>query len=142
MKNEEEIKRQLEEVYEHRLRLRVDRKTKRMCRNCKLGICKEFDLGDFGTMTKWECKDGRNCGEYCGFDCRNTVKEIEDEMFSDISDPAICGAKEPKIAMLLWVLHGKKDASEGEQPKKNERLDEPSSQSRVSFWDRIMKIFE
>jgi len=142
MKKEEEIKRQLEEVYEHRLRLRVDRKTKRMCRNCKLGICKEFDLGDFGTMTKWECKDGKNCGEYCGFDCRNTVKEIEDEMFSDISDPAICGAKEPKIAMLLWVLHGKKDAPEGEQPKKNERLDEPSSQSRVSFWDRIMKIFE
>jgi hypothetical protein len=139
MKNEEEIKRQLEEVYEHRLRLRVDRKTKRMCRNCKYGICKEFDLGDFGTMTKWECKDGKNCGEYCGFECRSTVKEIEDEMFSDIADPAVCGAKEPKIAMLLWVLHGKKDSSE--EPPKQQPVEESSS-SKISFWDRIKSIFD
>ena len=132
MKTEEEIKRQLEEVYEHRLKLRIDRKTKRMCRNCKSGICKEFDLGDFGTMTKWECKDGRNCGEYCGFECNMTNQEIEDEMFSDISDPAVCGAKEPKIAMLLWVLHGKKDGSQTKG--------EPSHGE--SFWDRVKKIFE
>ena len=24
---------------------------------------------------------------------------------NDLKDPAICGAKEPKIASLLWVLH-------------------------------------
>ena len=78
MKDENEIKRQLEELYNHRLQSRIE----------------------------WECKDGRGCGAGGGFECRNTVQEIEDEMFADISDPAICGAKEPKIAMLLWVLHG------------------------------------
>jgi hypothetical protein len=26
-------------------------------------------------------------------------------MINDISNPATCGAKEPKIAMLMWVLH-------------------------------------
>lgn len=26
-------------------------------------------------------------------------------MLDDIRDPAVCGAKEPKIAALLWVLH-------------------------------------
>ena len=138
MKTEEEIKKQLEEVYEHRLRLRIDRRMKRLCRNCKCGISKEFDLGDFGTMTKWECKDGKNCGEYCGFECRCSVKEIEDEMFADISDPAICGAKEPKIAMLLWVLHNRKDGSFEEKPVEKKEEDA----QRVSLWERIKKAFE
>lgn len=138
MKTEEEVKRQLEEVYEHRLRLRIERKMKRMCRNCKKGICREFDLGDFGTMTRWECRDGRNCGEYCGFECRSTSKEIEDEMFSDISDPAICGAKEPKIAMLLWMLH------KGGNKKESARMECSSSSSDEgsSVWEKIKRIFE
>lgn len=136
MKSEEEVKRQLEEVYEHRLKLRIDRRMKRMCRNCRLGISRDFDLGDFGTMTKWECKDGRNCGEYCGFQCNCDVKGIEDEMLSDISDPAICGAKEPKIAMLLWVLHNGKGEAPTTEPQ------EQSSSSEESFWDKIRKIFD
>ena len=132
MKSEHEIKRQLEEVYNHRLQLRMERKTKPMCRNCRFGICREFDLGDFGTMTKWECKDGRSCGAGCGVECGSTAQEIEDEVFADISDPAICGAKEPKIAMLLWVLHNS---------RKNESTGNSSSSSSVSLWERIKKVF-
>lgn len=105
MKSESEIRTQLEKVYEYRLSLRVDRRTKRMCRNCKSGVCREFDLGDFGTMSRWECRDGRCCDGQCGFDCKWTEQDIEREMLDDISDPAICGAKEPKIAMLMWMLH-------------------------------------
>ena len=141
MKSEEEVKRQLEEVYEHRLRLRIDRKTKRMCRDCRHGISREFDLGDFGTMSRWECKDGRNCGEYCGFECRCTAKDIEDEMFADISDPAICGAKEPKIAMLLWILHNdRKDEKKDE--KKDGGQDSGSTPERKSLWSRMKSLFE
>ncbi len=106
MKNEEEIRRQLEKVYEHRLGLRFERKMRPCCRNCKNGYCQEFDLGDFGTVSKWQCRDGKDFGEGCGFSCANTADEIEQEMISDISNPSVCGAKEPKIAMLLWVLHG------------------------------------
>ena len=135
MKSEEQVKRQLEDVYNHRLQLRLERKMKPMCRNCKFGVGREFDLGDFGTMTKWECRDGRTCGAGCGFECRNTAKEIEDEMFADISDPAVCGAKEPKIAMLLWVLHGKKSQVQ-------EEGDGSSCQPRPSLWERIMKVFD
>lgn len=105
MKSEEEVKAQLVDVYEHRLALRIERKTKHACRNCKNAIKCEFDFGDFGAMSKWVCKDGKTYNEGCGFDCVHTQKEIEDEMLQDISDPAICGAKEPKIAMLMWVLH-------------------------------------
>jgi len=60
------------------------------------------------------------------------MQEIEDEMFSDISDPAICGAKEPKIAMLLWMLHnGRKDGSKA-----------IAEDNGVSFWERVKRIFD
>lgn len=39
------------------------------------------------------------------YECANTRESIEREMLNDIRDPAVCGAKEPKIAALLWVLH-------------------------------------
>ncbi len=113
MKSEEEVKAQLVDVYEHRLALRIERKTKHACRNCKNGMKCEFDFGDFGVMSKWVCKDGKTYSEGCGFSCLHTQKEIEDEMVQDISDPAICGAKEPKIAMLMWVLHSSSPKGEG-----------------------------
>ena len=108
MQTEEEVKNQLVDIYKHRLMLRVERKTKRICRNCKHGFKCEFDCGDFGVMSKWVCKYGKSYNDCCEFDCLYTQKEIEDEMIQDISDPAICGAKEPKIAMLMWVLHNSK----------------------------------
>lgn len=128
MKTKNEIKKQLEEVYEHRLRLRVERKTKKTCRNCKNSYSKDFDLGDFGTMTKWECRNGKTCGGNCGFICKCGVKDIEDEMLADISNSSICGAKEPKIAALLWVLQQSED--NGEQ-----------NDSNTSFWNKIKNLF-
>jgi hypothetical protein len=88
-------------------------------------------LGDFGTMNRWECKDGKDCFNCANFICINTQEEIEKEMLEDISDPAICGAKEPKIAMLLWVLHG----------KAKETKNECNSSSSSNFWDKIKDIF-
>ncbi len=145
MKTEEEVKKLLEETYGHRLQLRIDRKTKRFCRNCKHGICREFDLGDFGTMSRWECKDGRNCGEYCGFECRYSPKDIEEEMFNDIKDPAVCGAKEPKIAVLMWILHeNRKPKSEDEAPSVSEnegKQEDEASSSSIPFLERLKKMF-
>lgn len=133
MKTELEIRKQLEEVYEHRLLLRVERKMRKICRNCKHGINREFDLGDFGTMNRWECRKGKNCFNCTDFICINTQEQIENEMLEDISDPSICGAKEPKIAMLLWVLHhGDKKES------KHEQIDESSS----SLWNKIKGMFK
>lgn len=132
MKTEKEICSQLQEIYNHRLLLRIDRKTKLSCRNCKNGVNKEFDLGDFGTMNRWECKDGKYCSENCGFECLYDVEDIQRQMINDISDPAICGAKEPKIAMLLWVLHdNKKDNTLNNLEHEND-----------NFWNRIKRIFK
>lgn len=118
MKTEYEIRKQLEDVYMHRLSLRIQRKTKKNCRNCKNGLNKQFDLGDFGTMNKWQCKYGNNCNNCSMFDCIYTQQDIEKQMILDISDPSTCGAKQPKIAMLLWVLHGGKKNIDLQQKKK------------------------
>ena len=111
MKNELEIKEKLEEIYNHRLSLRIERKTKKSCKNCKNGIENDYNLGDFGKCTKWDCCLPNVCfnSNECKFDCKNTIEQIEKEMINDISNPSICGAKEPKIASLLWVLHDGKD---------------------------------
>lgn len=135
MKTELEIRKQLEEVYEHRLFLRIERKMRKICRNCKHGINREFDLGDFGTMNRWECKDGKDCFNCTNFICVNTQEEIEKEMLSDISDPSICGAKEPKIAMLLWVLH-----NNDKKENKVENVEQTSSSS--GLWNKIKEMFK
>ena len=121
MKTEEEIKSQLVLVYERRLMLRIERKTKHTCRNCKHGIKCDFDFGDFGSMSKWVCKNNKTYNEGCGFACLHNEKEIEEEMLRDIADPAICGAKEPKIAMLMWVLHNSSPKSESNSNSKQEQ---------------------
>lgn len=131
MKSEEEIRKQLEQVYQHRLFLRIQRKMKKTCRNCKFGINKEFDLGDFGTMNRWQCKDGKNCYSCSDFVCINTQQEIQKDMLKDISDPSICGAKQPKIAMLLWVLH------EGVKNEKNK-----DNKYSYGLWKKIKEIFK
>lgn len=115
MKSESEVKDQLKEVYEHRLNLRISRMTKRGCRNCVYGKESSFDLGEFGTVTKYTCGLGMDFGDNCKFECKFNEDNIEEAMINDISDPSICGAKEPKIAALLWVLHNAKNRIEKER---------------------------
>ena len=135
MKKQYDIRRQLQEVYAHRLSLRIQRKMKKNCRNCKNGIHRQFDLGDFGTMNRWECKNG-NVFQTCDtFECANNPQDIEKEMILDISDPSTCGAKEPKIAMLLWVLH---DTHNNEEAKKEEKVDAQSK----SFFEKLKGFFK
>lgn len=115
MKSEAKIRQELERQYLHRLQLRFDRKLKPCCRNCRKAVCSSVDLGIFGHQKVFCCKDGlsespeRECDL---FDAVYTKKSIEEEMLSEIRDPAVCGAKEPKIAALLWVLH--EDGSDGD----------------------------
>lgn len=132
MKTEHEIRKQLEQIYDYRLSLRIERKTKKSCRNCKFGINKEFDLGDFGTVNRWECKDGMNYNDCNKFSCINSQQEIEKEMILDISDPAICGAKQPKIAILLWTLH---------ESKKDNNTENDQNSSKT-FFEKLKGLFK
>lgn len=107
MKSRAEIKSELERQYLHRLQLRIERKMKNFCRNCKNSQKVSVDLGEFGEQSKYVCKDGlQNPESKCEkFECIYNQTIIERELLDDIKDPSVCGAKEPKIAALLWVLH-------------------------------------
>lgn len=135
MKSESEIRRQLEEVYQHRLAIRLDRYTKPMCRNCVNGVNRDFDLGDFGVLSRWECKNGLKCCDGCGFGCKWTPEQIEEKLLEEISDPAICGAKEPKIAALLWVLHNSGNNEDGDQG-----VSSSSMEKNRTFWEKVKGI--
>lgn len=130
MKTENEIKRQLEEIYNYRLSLRIDRKTKKTCKNCKHGKVQEINLGQFGKEEIWQCS---LFDKKCEFDCKYNEKNIEEEMLKDISDPSICGAKEPKIAALLWVLHDDKKGESKSSKQNSKELEEKSK----TFWQRL-----
>ena len=106
MKERSKIKEELERQYLHRLQLRLDRKLKNCCKNCKRGEEKEFNLGEFGIHSKFICKDHMNVGFPCPyFEALHSKETVEHELLEDLKKPAIAGAKEPKIAALLWVLH-------------------------------------
>lgn len=107
MKTIDQVKEELGRQFEKRLKLRKDRKLKKTCRNCKIHKEIEIDLGDFGKQTRYICSEQYDSNNQ---DCRffkslYSEEMIKNEMLNDIKDPAICGAKEPKIAALLWVLH-------------------------------------
>ena len=113
MKSQQTVTAELEKQYLHRLQLRLDRYLKPACRNCTHRVPVEVDLGDFGKATRYGCgigkaPDAQGCGS---FKCVYSRRQIEESLLNDIRDPAVCGAKEPKIAALLWVLHDEEDLS-------------------------------
>lgn len=120
MKSHAEVKNELEKQYLHRLQLRIDRKMKNCCRNCKQSRCISINLGEFGTQNKYICNEKlENKQSQCvKFDPIYNPTSIEQELLNDIKDPSICGAKEPKIAALLWVLHDNNNSNVLDKIKK------------------------
>ena len=56
------------------------------------------------------------------FSCKTTEEEVEREFLKDLSDPCVCGIKEPKLAVLIWVLREDEEemAEENEVEKTKE----------------------
>lgn len=119
MRQRKEIEKKLLDYYDKRLKLRIKKYLKRSYMNCcynercfvdnitnKVGCCtkKELHKDDKITLCNIDSK-ALECKFYKN---KNNRQTIEEQFIADISDPKICGQKEPKIAVLLWVLHGNK----------------------------------
>lgn len=117
MKTREEIVEELERQYAYRLNLRCDRYTRNECRNCTSKVARPYDLGEFGVHTHYGCAAGKTYrkGGCPDFKCGYSRADIEERFLEELRDPAVCGAKEPKIAALLWVLHDDTPAKEQAQ---------------------------
>lgn len=141
MRTNDEVKQKLEELYERRLKLRLKRCTRHSFKNCKWN--KRLDVEDSngdldhrvglcfnpavtgGTEVVRECGEpqAETCQEY---DSNHTKESIVAQFKADISDPKICGQKEPKIAILLWFLHDNKDFPE---------------RTEISVWQKLRGMF-
>lgn len=127
MRTQEEVEIKLEELYNKRLKVRFKRCLKLSYLNCKYNQRMVMEKGNFrstiGTCTNPKksnngqilvCNEdeaAEKCCEYCN---EMTRESVEEQFKSDISNPKICGQKEPKIAVLLWLLHKEKQFPEME----------------------------
>lgn len=109
MKSEKQVRQLLQQTYQHRLNLRCERRLKKQCRNCKNSYEEQMDLGQLGEYKRWICKYQQDLQKCEKFECKYTEKMIEEQLINDIKDPSICGSKQPKIAVLLWLLHNNKN---------------------------------
>ena len=133
MKTIEQIKNELGRQFEKRLKLRQERKLKKICRNCKLHKDFEIDLGDFGKQVRYICSEHYDFKQECPyFKAIHSEESIKKEMLEEIKDPSICGAKEPKIAALLWVLH--EDLEENQVESQNNEKESKNDKRGILTW--------
>lgn len=120
MRSSSQVWDQLFKLFKKRLQLRLDRKLKPICRNCKNKTDDKCEFNGFSFICyKCNLKLTFNKEKGCErFECLYTTGDIKDEFLKDLKDPAIRAAKEPQINTLLWVANGEQ-----------------------SWWDKVSSLF-
>ena len=146
MKTEEQIKEKLEKVVQKRLEQRFEKYLSKNYRNCKYNLQKEIDGNEhcfctniFSPIVKNElisiCENN-DCCENCKlYECKHTEDSVKNCFIEDISNPSICGIKEPKIAVLLWVLKGVDKPNE-----ENDLIEEKENNYSLRIFSKILKM--
>ena len=128
MRDKVEIEKKLTEIYDKRLKIRIRKYLKKGFMNCRYNerlIIDDNSVIKVGCCTNAKKKKAGNQLVVCNNDATacacelytnaNARQDIEEEFANDISDPKTCGQTEPKIAVLLWVLHSTNAFPEEEQ---------------------------
>ena len=130
MKTEEQIKQKIEQLFQKRLDQRNEKYLSKHYRNCLFNFSKEIDGIEHFFCTNVEnpevkneiiclCENLEKCQKCNHYICKHTEESVKKEMINDISEPSICGVKEPKLAVLLWVLRGEDKKEFKEENKKS-----------------------
>lgn len=124
MKTEEQIKTKIEQLFQKRLEQRFEKFLSKNNRNCLYNFSKEIDNKEHYFCTNTQnpnvkegiislCETSEFCKKCKYYVCKNTKESVREQFLADIVDPSVCGIKEPKLAVLLWVLKDKdNDAKE------------------------------
>ena len=145
MKTEEQIKEKLEKVVQKRLEQRLEKYLNKHYRNCKYNLQKNVDgkehcfcTNTSSAIVKNElisiCENAETCENCNLYECKHTEQSIRNKFIDEISSPSICGVKEPKIAVLLWVLTGDKSGDEKCFVDDNEEI------TRVGVFSKILNF--
>lgn len=129
MKTEEQIKNKVEKVFQKRLEQRKEKYLGRHYRNCLFNLQKDIDGIEHCFCTNTSnpkvqselisfCEEADVCDKCDFYSCKHTEKSVEEQFIQDIANPSTCGIKEPKLAVLLWVLNGSEKNEEDCEVKK------------------------
>ena len=112
------LKQHLSNFLQKRLNIRIQQKLKKHFSNCKYSnafnrfyVCshKQFLKKDsYVLCSQQRCN---NCKNYSPRYTMSDKQLIADQFYRDINDPSICGNKQPKIAVLIWVLKVLQDSN-------------------------------
>ena len=119
MKSEEEIAAKCKQLYE---KILLERKQKFLAKNhlnCKfnvrhrvkqngmVGFCTNESVTGETRRSFFVCNDEQVASCCQQYECLYTEEMVEKEFAELVADPARCGKEYPKLAVLIWVLHGK-----------------------------------
>ena len=106
-----QITQKLNEMLQKRLKYRFQQKLSRHYTNCQYSeqfnrfyvCCNKCNLNknSYLICSQQNCN---NCKLYKSKYNNENKNVIQQQFYRDINDPAICGNKQPKIAILIWVL--------------------------------------
>jgi hypothetical protein len=125
MRTEQEIRLKFEEQFQKRLRERKKTYLSRKHENCRynrrhrvrsngmVSFCHCPDVLDKSGSFVYVCNDdevAKNC-EY--YECAHTKESVQRDFDDILSNPALCGQKYPKLAVLVWCLQKSGERHEG-----------------------------
>ena len=142
---QEKIKKQivqkLNDLLHKRLKVRIQQKLQRHYTNCKYStsLNRFYVCNNCQNLTKQSyviCSDliCDKCKLYCPKYLSQDKQIIQEQFYNDINDPAICGNKQPKIAMLIWVLKLLND-------KKDQKVF-LNKNGGLSIWEKIKQMIK
>lgn len=115
MKTEEQIKQKIEQLFQKRVEQRLEKYLSKNHRNCLYNLSRTMDGKEHFFCTNvynpnvkeniiYLCENNEVCKQCKYYVCKHTPESVRSQLMEDISSPSVCGIKEPKLAVLLWVL--------------------------------------
>jgi hypothetical protein len=145
MKTEQQITEKVDSLFQKRLKQRKEKFLAKHHRNCLFNLSKDINGEEHCFCTNvnnslvqneliFLCENIEVCERCSFYQCKNTEKSVEEQMIKDISDPSICGIKEPKLAVLLWVLN---DGNKSLEKKEQEKKEQEKNSSFLLFFKKL-----
>ena len=107
----QQITQKLNQMLQKRLKIRIQQKLQKHYTNCQYStpLNRFYICSHKSKLTKNSyriCSDNycNGCEFYTPKYDIASKQIIQEQFYNDIKNPATCGNKQPKIAMLIWVL--------------------------------------
>ena len=118
MRSYDEVEKRYQEMYDKYYQKMYEEYTSRQAINCshnvkthvkgvgRVGYCNHPKAVEKRGRHKVVCEGCKLAKDCIAFTCKNSDEAIDTEFQKIVDSPARCGDKFPKLAILIWMLHG------------------------------------